>query len=105
MTADRIFIFKDDKIHALVVEKGRLVGEGRVIATEMAEMQKKLNLLEVRVQKVKDKIIPAIVKKTKDELKEFEIYTSSDIKDGMVVVTIVDALEQFKTEYKKSNKK
>ena len=95
--------FKNDKIYKLALEKADLLEEAKILTQEIQALEKKRANLGFKIQIKKDKIIPLIAKEIKNKLGEYEYATMSDVdkKTGEVVVTTVDALEEFKKEFKK----
>lgn len=125
------YIELDNKeLEELVIKKGELVAEGKELMKPLKpdfekidKINKKLNKLmeekqeieeELRekmipanekgqeLQDLKSKIVPMVEEAIKGkELGEYETYTSTEIKDGKLVVSIVDELELFKEKFQK----
>jgi hypothetical protein len=100
--------FDHNKIKGLVEEKKDLVTKGRVLSQEIEEKQEELKKLGMKVQKVKDKLIPAVEKDIEPDidLDEFEEIYSIDLnEDGEVVVNVNDRVEEFKQSYRDQKEK
>jgi len=98
----RQYKIKDDKIKGLLEKKEKTVNEGKVLATEYGNIEEELKKVGLRLQKVKDKIIPLVKGCYKDmDLTETEDVTSVAIVDGEVVAEITDAVAFYKENYLK----
>ncbi len=60
------------------------------------ELERERNKIALKVQKIKDKVIPIIQKELKPLLKEFEDIEAAKTKDGKVIVTTFNRVEDFK---------
>lgn len=132
--SSRTIEINDEALKELVVKKGDMVKAGKElikpieddfkaiselnakiqeIVAERNTLQEKINpvLMEAdekgkEIDDVKKEIVEGIEKHLKDEdLGEFEVYTSTEIKDDKLVVTIIDQLELWKTNYKANKEK
>jgi predicted nucleic acid-binding Zn-ribbon protein len=61
------------------------------------------NKLALKVQKIKDRVVPKIKKHVAPQLEEYEDIQTAEIKKGEVVVTVYSALDEWKEAYKKKN--
>ncbi len=67
------------------------------------EKERERNKIALKVQKIKDKVVPIIKKEVKPLLKEYEDIETAKVEKGQVVIETFNHLEQFKTSFK--NKK
>lgn len=98
----RYIEIQDEDLKTLVEAKGNIVDKGRKHYKKMEELHAKGN--EIGAER--NAIVAEILEKTaiclKDEkLGEFELATTTDIKDGVVRVEIVDRVAQFKENMRK----
>jgi len=86
--------FKDEEVQVLLKEKDEIVKAGRALSKETeTELEKK----NQQIQKIKDKVKPMVNPYVdKMELGEFEVPTEVTVKDGEVLVQIVDQVESYK---------
>lgn len=59
------------------------------------------NKIALKIQKIKDKLIPMLKKEIKPHLKEFDDTETVEIKDGKVHVKTFNHLDDFKARFKK----
>lgn len=74
------------------------------LLSEKEKLERDRNKLALKVQKVKDKVVPMLQKEIKPHLKEYEDVESAELKGEVVKVTIFSHLEEFKKSYKAKNK-
>lgn len=74
-------------------------------------MEKQRNKIALKVQKIKDRVVPAIQKKVVPLLKDFEDIDTAELIKGNIVVEThnlltpkIEALEKWKTEYSQKMK-
>ena len=96
---ERIVKLKNDKLYDLLKQKTEAVSEGQAIFKEKEEVEKRLNKAGLKIQKYKDKIVPLVQGLTKNEVGAFEDLVSVNIKDGEIILTIVDKVEEFKNRW------
>ena len=65
------------------------------------ELERERNKLFLKVQKIKDRIIPIIQKTVKPLLKEYDDIETAKTKDGKVVIATFNHLEDFKRKFKR----
>lgn len=94
----RKVIVEDKKLVQFLKKKQEAVDAGRKQYKIVDKEQKKLNKLGLKIQQVKDKMVPH-VKKLDIELDEFEDITSIELLNGKAVVVITDAIENYKKAY------
>lgn len=63
-------------------------------------LERDRNKLALKVQKIKDKMIPLIQKEVKPLLKEYEDIETAQAKDGKVLIETFDRLAEFKAKFK-----
>lgn len=95
--------FKDDKMKKLLEEKGVLVNEGRELTKKIEELEKERAKVGLKIQKVKDKLIPIVESKIKPQLEEFEDIETVEVKGDMIVVKKFSHLEEFKKAWREKN--
>jgi uncharacterized coiled-coil DUF342 family protein len=93
-------IIKNATLKGLLEKKDELVTEARGISKKIEELETERRKIGLQVQKVKDKVIPIVRKETDALLQEFEEVSTVEVKDGEIVVTTVNVLEDFKRDYK-----
>ena len=92
----RQIIMQDKKIAKLLIEKDRLVKEGRGISEQIEKFENDRAKLGLRVQKIKDKIMP-FAKKIKDaQLDRYEDIQSIDLVGENIVITTFDYIDEYK---------
>lgn len=86
------------ELFGLLKDKEKLVNEGRKISVKIESLETQRNKLALQVQKIKDKIIPIVMKETEGKLGKYEditeVITTPVINE--VEIHIYDELEQFK---------
>jgi hypothetical protein len=69
--------------------------------TEREKLERERNKIALKVQKIKDKIIPLIRKEVKPLLKDpFDDIETAQIKEDKVVVDTFNHIEEFKKKFK-----
>lgn len=88
---------KGDKLLKLLTKKEELVGEGRKFQVDIEGLQKEQRKVGLKLNKVKEKVIPLIEKESeKLDIEQFEIPSSVNIKDGKAILTILDQIADYK---------
>lgn len=64
-------------------------------------LERDRNKIALKVQKVKDKIIPIVQKEVKPLLQEYDDIETAKTKDGKVVIATFNHLEDFKSKFHK----
>jgi len=77
----------------------------KALLKEKEQMERDRNKIALKVQKIKDKVVPMIKKEVEPNLGEYEDLESATIKNGVVEVKKFSHLEEFKAQYKKANPK
>jgi|15BtaG_2_1085339.scaffolds.fasta_scaffold00284_10 phage-related protein len=91
----------NDELKALVVSKGEIVARGRKHYQNMVELNDQGNAIAEERNVVVAQILEKTAELLKDEkLGEFDLATTTDIKDDVLRVEIVDRVEQFKENMK-----
>lgn len=101
----------DKSLLAMVEEKGRMVEQGRELAREMErlakeheDVMKKMTSLSSKLDNHKRKIVKTVAKLAKKEIGEYEVPVNTELKDGVVTLTVADALAEFQAQFKKMDK-
>lgn len=63
------------------------------------KLERERNKIALKVQKIKDKIIPTIQREVKPLLGEYDDIETAKTKDGKVIITIFNYLEDFKKRF------
>ena len=88
---------KNAKLFKLLEDKEVLVGKGRELQKDIEEIQKEQRKIGLKLNKVKEKVIPLVEKESeKIEIEQFETPAAVDIKDGKAILTILDQIEDTK---------
>ena len=88
---------QDKKIAKLLVEKTELITQGREISKRIEEDELNRNKLALRVQKIKDKIMPFARKIKKKELEKYEDIQSIDLDEsGNIILTTFNYMDEYK---------
>lgn len=69
------------------------------------EKERERNKIALKIQKIKDRIVPIIQKVVAPTLQEFEDIQTADVKNGVVEVKTYSRLEEWKNAYRAKNKK
>lgn len=64
-------------------------------------LERDRNKIALKVQKIKDKVIPIIQKEVKPLLGEYDDIETAKTKDGKVVISTFNHLETFKSKFKR----
>lgn len=67
------------------------------------EKERERNKIALKVQKIKDRVIPLIHKEVKPQLEQYEDIQTAEIVKGEVVVKLYSKLEEWKETYHKKN--
>ena len=94
-----MFTINNEKLKTLLKKKGDLITEGRKITEEISKLEEERNKLGLKVQKLKDQIVPIVMDETKGKLAEFEEIENVELKDGEIEVRTYDAIEEYKKHY------
>lgn len=107
----RVIVLDDDALRALIAEKGELVESGRAISREIDALEKQhdrltndLNILGNKVNAVKHRIFKRLRQIARNQLTEFEIPITTDIRNGSVVLIVTDALAEFQDNFSNFDK-
>lgn len=88
-----------DKLHQLLSKKDGFIKEGRGLTKQIEDLDKERHKIGLKVEKLKGKVAQYLDKEN-IQLEEFEYIQALDIKDDKVEVTIMDAIEEYKTAYR-----
>jgi predicted nucleic acid-binding Zn-ribbon protein len=69
------------------------------------ERERERNKIALKVQKIKDRVVPLIQKEVAPHLEEYEDIESISIKGGVAEVKTFSHLEEFKARFKKNKQK
>lgn len=97
--------FKDDELKGWLEEKDTLVNEGRELSKEIEALEEKRNTCGMKIQKLKDKIIPRGEELIKDSLGEFDVLTTITIDGEEVALEYIDQVEDFKRAVRERKQK
>lgn len=75
----------------------------RDLMKQKEEKEQERNKIALKVQKIKDRVIPIIHKEVKPQLVEYEDIQTAEIVKDEVVVKIYSKLEEWKEAYQKKN--
>jgi len=75
------------------------------LLADKEKLERERNKIALKVQKVKDRVVPLIKKEVEPQLKEYEDIETAVVKGGLVEVTTFSHLEEFKAQFKAKNKK
>lgn len=107
----RIIEIDDETIKALVIEKGELVETGRAISREMEALSEQFEKLKKelasqagKVSAASHRIFKRVRKAVGNQLAEYEIPLTCQVRDGKLVLVVSDALSEFRDEFKKKDK-
>lgn len=76
-----------------------LMVQNKEIVAKLKEEEDKLNSIEAMANKSKDKLVPIVREEVGDQIGEEEEIQSVEIKEGKLVVTVVNAIEVFRAKY------
>lgn len=65
------------------------------------QLERERNKIALKIQKVKDRLIPLVKKEVTPQLQEFEDIEKVEIKKGEAVVSVFNHVEEFKKTFKK----
>ena len=91
--------FENKELRKLLDKKSLIVDEGRKLSKEIEKLEKERNRDALKLQKIKDRVIPILQKEIAPQLGEFEDIQSIDKKDDksdVLVAVIFDRVEQYK---------
>lgn len=89
---------KDEKINSIPKE---MVDKHYKLRDTKEKLERERNKIALKIQKIKDKVIPMIQKSVMPKLKEYDDIEKAEIIDDEVVVTTFNRLEEFKKQFKK----
>ena len=95
---DNQIITQDEKVAKLLIEKTGLIKDGRAISEDIEKLENDRNKVALRVQKIKDKIIPFAKKIKKDQLGRYEDIQSIDLIGEDIVLTTFDYIQEYKKQ-------
>jgi len=88
----------DSKLSAIPKE---MKDEHMALLKEKEQLERDRNKMALKVQKIKDKIIPVVQKVVKPLLKEYDDIETAQTKDGKVVIKTFNYLDDFKKKFKR----
>lgn len=89
---------EDEKIKAIPEE---MVKKHYSLRDKREQLELDRNKIGLKIQKIKDRVIPLIKKEVKPLLKEYEDIESSKVKGDEVIIETFDYIEQYKKSFKK----
>jgi len=78
----------------------KLLADHKEALKEREQHQRELKKIELKIQKIKDRLIPLIQKTVKPLLNEFDDVDTPSLKNGKVIFTTYNHLDEFKKKYK-----
>jgi predicted nucleic acid-binding Zn-ribbon protein len=75
--------------------------EHMALLKEREKMERDLNKIALKVQKVKDRVVPLIQKEVTPLLKEYDDIETAKTKDGKVLIATFNHVDDFKSKFKK----
>jgi len=78
-----------------------MIDEHNALLKENERLERERNKIALKVQKVKDKVIPIVQKAVKPMLNEYDDIETAIAKNGKVNITTFNYLEDFKSKFKK----
>lgn len=69
------------------------------LLAEREKLERERNKLALKVQKVKDKVVPLIQKHVKPLLEKYDDIETAKTKDGKVIINTFNYLEDFKSKF------
>lgn len=73
--------------------------EHMALLKEREKLERGRNKIALKVQKIKDKLIPIVQREVKPLLKEYDDIETARAKDGKVVISTFNHLEEFKRKF------
>jgi hypothetical protein len=95
--ADIIKEINESKLNAVPT---KMKEEHLQLLKDKEVLERDRNKLALKVQKVKDKVIPLVQKEVKPLLGEYDDIETAKVKDGKVVITTFNRLEEWKANFK-----
>ncbi len=77
-----------------------LMDKHKALLKQREEKERERNKIALKVQKVKDRVVPLIQKEVKPFLKEYDDIETAKTKNGMVVIATFNHLEDWKQKFK-----
>jgi len=77
----------------------------RDLMSEKEKLERERNKIALKVQKIKDRVVPMIKKEVEPQLKEYEDIETAVLKNGEVMVKTFSHLEEFKKSFNAKNSK
>lgn len=77
-----------------------LIDEHKEFLKEKEQLERERNKIALKVQKTKDRVIPIIQKEVKPHLKEYDDIETATVKDGEVLITTFNHLDDWKRKFK-----
>lgn len=78
-----------------------LLDEHKKLLKDKENIERERNKIAMKIQKIKDKVIPYIQKEVKPLLNEYDDIETADIKDGKIIIKTFNYLDDFKAKFKK----
>lgn len=99
--------FKNNKVIEFIKEKEAIAKELNDMSKEWEKQDKYAKKLQIKMNRIKDKMIPLIANEIKQSgiLEEFDIIQSANYDKDDVIVTIVNELELLKKQLRERNEK
>ncbi len=103
---DRVIELEDELLLSMVQQKGEMVEQGRAISKQMEDLAKQHEKLTKDMEALTGKlnnhklgIFRRVHKLAKNQLAEFEIPVTTEIRKGKLVLVVTDALSEFKETF------
>jgi len=93
---------KNTKLDAIPKD---LEAKHKDLMAKKEKLERDRNKIALKVQKIKDRVVPIIQKEVKPKLEEFEDIETAELEGSEVVVKTFSYLEEWKKAYRDKNKK
>jgi len=78
-----------------------MIEEHKQLLKDKEMLERDRNKIALKVQKIKDRVIPIIQKEVKPQLAEYDDIETAKTKDGKVVISTFNHLADFKAKFRK----
>ena len=78
-----------------------MIDDHKKLLKDKEILERERNKIALKVQKIKDRVIPIVQKEVKPLLGEYDDIETAKTKEGKVVITTYNHLEDFKRKFKK----
>lgn len=81
-----------------------MLEDHKALLKDKEKLERERNKVALKVQKIKDKVVPIVQREVKPMLEDYDDIETAKVKDGKVVISTFNHLEDFKKKFSLNKK-